>query len=430
MKKRGPNKLKEKPAVPFEVQFDNNGEAIGKHQARFSTNVAALTRSRIDFVIHNWRLVERPEKDALWVAIKGEHFINNDFAKEATLRHCGDAFKRFRRKLRTYMDKGLLPWVEEREYSFVTPENWDRFCQKEDTLEKREQREKGRLNALEQVNYARVGRSGIRGHIEEWEKEKNDPNKKTEFHDIEDTVTRHYVLSRTKPNVDGRRTLCPGTDASLIDKIINTDKDGGDAILDHVGKEHGGRTRGVGSTIGYTKGLRGRKRQKEPDEDLFMKKVEEKVEALVNKKVKEQVKVVYASHGSSIHEPQMTLVDEPVEEPPVPEEQSVAEGQSLQKQGVNELRVDEQRVQKQGLVDLQDIKEPTEIILFHPNIIDPIICATGRLYPTGDDTLVHDEYVIPCYMKVFIECVGKEYESLRLPRPPKGDSKNTLKEVI
>lgn len=68
-------------------------------------------------------------------------------------------------------------------------------------------------------NYARVGRSGYRGHQEQWEKEKNDPDKHTVYHDISNPATRNYVLGRMKRDKEGKR-ICPDTNASLMDNIV------------------------------------------------------------------------------------------------------------------------------------------------------------------------------------------------------------------
>lgn len=68
--------------------------------------------------------------------------------------------------------------------------------------------------------------------------------------------------------------------------------------------------------------------------------------------------------------------------------------------------------------------------MYHPNSTEPIECARGMVYPTREDTLVHGEYVISCYMKVSIDRVVKDYESVRLPIPIKEYHYNTLKEVI
>lgn len=70
----------------------------------------------------------------------------------------------------------------------------------------------------QQESIARVGRSGYRGHKEQWEKEKNDPEKHTVYHDISDPAARNYVLGRMKPNKEGKRSLC--ADSSLIDNIV------------------------------------------------------------------------------------------------------------------------------------------------------------------------------------------------------------------
>ncbi|XP_071718785.1 uncharacterized protein [Rutidosis leptorrhynchoides] len=85
--KQGVKKLKEKLVIPFVVEFDQFGHAIGKYQALFASNIGVLTRRRIDFIEDDWKVVSVDEKEALWLNIKEHHFIKDDFAKTQTLHH-------------------------------------------------------------------------------------------------------------------------------------------------------------------------------------------------------------------------------------------------------------------------------------------------------------------------------------------------------
>ena len=70
-KPRGPSKLKEKPKdFHFNVEFDNDGRAIGKHRNDWATYVGGMTRLRISILEDDWGKIKDDQKDALWGIIK------------------------------------------------------------------------------------------------------------------------------------------------------------------------------------------------------------------------------------------------------------------------------------------------------------------------------------------------------------------------
>ena len=70
-KPRGPRKLKEKPKdFQFNVEFDNDGRAIGKHRNDWATYVGGMTRLRISILDDDWGKIKADQKDALWGIIK------------------------------------------------------------------------------------------------------------------------------------------------------------------------------------------------------------------------------------------------------------------------------------------------------------------------------------------------------------------------
>ncbi|GKA29332.1 hypothetical protein Tco_0715577 [Tanacetum coccineum] len=82
--KRGPSKLKDKPKEPFNVEFNDDGFAIGKHQNDWSTYVGGMARLRISILDDDWSQIEQDQKDALWEIIKKKRAIGKVYAKQQT----------------------------------------------------------------------------------------------------------------------------------------------------------------------------------------------------------------------------------------------------------------------------------------------------------------------------------------------------------
>ncbi|GJR91575.1 hypothetical protein Tco_0215586 [Tanacetum coccineum] len=82
--KRGPSKLKDKPKEPFNVEFNDDGFAIGKHQNDWSTYVGGMARLRISILDDDWSQIKQDQKDALWEIIKKKRAIGKVYAKQQT----------------------------------------------------------------------------------------------------------------------------------------------------------------------------------------------------------------------------------------------------------------------------------------------------------------------------------------------------------
>ncbi|XP_071700409.1 uncharacterized protein [Rutidosis leptorrhynchoides] len=83
----------------------------------------------------------------------------------------------------------------------------------------------------------------------------------------------------------------------------------------------------------------------------------------------------------------------------------------------------------QTVIELQQIKTHTEIMLLNPKSTEPVPCARGILYGT-DHTLIHGQHMLPGYMKVSVKHVLPRYESVLFPIPDKDFEINTLKEAV
>ncbi|GKD17486.1 hypothetical protein Tco_1206644, partial [Tanacetum coccineum] len=132
---------------------------------------------------------------------------DDDTIKSYTLKSCGQKWRAFKNTLRNdYMLKKRCPRGT---YTFLEPSVWKDFCRNEHyTEEKRKRREEVRARALKQTNRPRVGAKGFAGFEEQWEEERNDPNKATDLHKIPGRGS-NFCLGRRRLDKDGNLTVPP-----------------------------------------------------------------------------------------------------------------------------------------------------------------------------------------------------------------------------
>ncbi|GJY64926.1 retrovirus-related pol polyprotein from transposon TNT 1-94 [Tanacetum coccineum] len=219
--RRGINRIQDL-SVGESVEFNQFGLAVGKWQFLYRKYIGTRTRRLISILKNNWKDVTKEEKNFLWSDIKAHFRLENDDVKKRTLVSCGNKWKAFKTKLRVkFMMKRVSPCMK---WTFIQPNVWEEFCQKENTPEKN------------------------------WQEERNDPDKATELHLIPDIRGSNYCLARAPRDKNGIKPL----PADLIDvsknlvqatrelaQASNESKAGVDP-LHNVLDKHGGRTMGVG----------------------------------------------------------------------------------------------------------------------------------------------------------------------------------------
>ncbi|GJT24709.1 hypothetical protein Tco_0894646 [Tanacetum coccineum] len=350
--KRGPSKLKDKPKEPFNVEFNDDGFAIGKHQNDWSTYVGGMARLRISILDDDWSQIKQDQKDALWEIIKEYFDLKDNDRKESTLTQCNFAWKRFKTYLKAkYMIPNKKPY-EKKEYSFLEKKDWEEFCRKHRSPQNMKKRAIGKVYAKQQTNYARLGRSGYRGMNVDLSKVELDEALKEEILNITCDRTGDWILARiTSPNIS--------TDMEeLIRKLVDVDKKmaqgliskekGADPLIVVLGPEHGGRTRTVGNGIGFRKGIKGYKQSKRRNQST------EEIEAIVDRKL-------------------------------------------AQRDAERDTKRDAQRDAERDAADYcpprttkrykgSNMKEPKSCMLFCPYTEDKKLIACGMVYPIGDGT--------------------------------------------
>ncbi|GJW88983.1 hypothetical protein Tco_0164323 [Tanacetum coccineum] len=138
----------------------------------------------------------------------------------------------------------------------IEPNVWEEFCQNENTPEKNvlklhaQASEQGKKH----ISRPRLGPKGYWGFEQQWQEERNDPDKATELHLIPDIRGSNYCLAQAPHDMNGIKTLPPeliDVSKNLVQATSelaqgsNKSKAGVDPLILVFGLEHGGRTRGV-----------------------------------------------------------------------------------------------------------------------------------------------------------------------------------------
>ncbi|GJV47564.1 hypothetical protein Tco_1437776 [Tanacetum coccineum] len=102
-------------------------------------------------------------------------------------------------------------------WTFIEPNVWEEFSQNENTPAKNKLRAQASEREKKHISRPRLGPKGYRGFEQQWQEERNDPDKATELHLIPDIRGSNYCLSRAPRDKNGFKTLPP----ELIDVSKN-----------------------------------------------------------------------------------------------------------------------------------------------------------------------------------------------------------------
>ncbi|GJT27239.1 ulp1 protease family, C-terminal catalytic domain-containing protein [Tanacetum coccineum] len=428
--KRGPSKLKDKPKEPFNVEFNDDGFAIGKHQNDWSTYVGGMARLRISILDDDWSQIKQ---DHFIFHIKQEYFdLKDNDRKESTLTQCNFAWKRFKTYLKAkYMIPNKKPY-EKKEYSFLEKKDWEEFCRKHRSPQNMKKQAIGKVYAKQQTNYARLGRSGYRGMNVDLSKVVLDEALKEEILNITCDRTGDWILARiTSPNISTDmeelfRKLVD-VDKKMAQGLISKEK-GADPLIVVLGPEHGGRTRTVGNGIGFRKGIKGYKQSKRRNQST------EEIEAIVDRKLAQRDAERDTKRDAQRDAERDAARD--AARDATKEAEIEVESENVETEASNEGRSQKRLkqnscesttvVHQEQLKDIK-VKEPKSCMLFSPYTEDKKPIARGMVYPIGDGT-IHGGPLLPYYMKVSIDSFVPAFGGTKLPVPSKADDTITLLE--
>ncbi|GJT81278.1 ulp1 protease family, C-terminal catalytic domain-containing protein [Tanacetum coccineum] len=473
--RRGINRIQDLP-VGESVEFNQFGLAVGKWQYLYGKYLGTHTRRLISILKKNWKDLTKEEKKFYGPISR----LENDDVKKRTLVSCGNKWKAFKTKLRVkFMMKRVSPCMK---WTFIQPNVWEEFCQKENTPEKyvHKLRAQASERGKKHISQPRLGPKRYRGFEQQWQEERNDTDKATELHLIPDIRGSNYCLARAPHDKNGIKPL----PANLIDvsknlvqatrelaQASNESKAGVDPLIMVLGPEHGGRTRGVGCDIGYKKGIEGYVRKKRTYEQ--QKDIEE-IRTEVRQQMKEELKSSdfwdemraelkidtfsprrEGNHSStksigrkeqqgeqneSISTRQVNVPSSVQRRSNVSSTTSIIreEHQGEQNDSISTRQVDVlSSVQRRSTLSsttsmgkLQFIKEETACCLFTPSSVlagERVACATTRVFPIGDGIL-HHKKLLNGHMKVSVIKVVDNYKNMGLPVP--NDEIPNLKSAI
>ncbi|KAI3759950.1 hypothetical protein L1987_50337 [Smallanthus sonchifolius] len=241
-RKRGTAKCKSRytNAASVNIQFNEDGIAIGPNRADFMSSVGLEFRNNIPYHLLA-KDVEKKLYDEVWTKIKG-------------LEH----------------------------------KYWDAFAAKALTEEYKEKSRKAKISAHKNVEPARVGRRGMNGFMDVWEDRWGQLLSKYDLlYDIQDERSKIYTTSRAQLNpVTNLYQLGPhqsseGVLTGRLKELLEKEREmkangsyyevGKDVVTEVVGngREHGGRSRLVSNVIGIST----QKRKKTKEAEILQEEI-------------------------------------------------------------------------------------------------------------------------------------------------------------
>ncbi|KAI3830226.1 hypothetical protein L1987_04360 [Smallanthus sonchifolius] len=285
--KRGTAKCKSRytNAASVNIQFNEDGIAIGPNRADFMSSVGLEFRNNIPYHLLA-KDVEKKLYDEVWTKIKIAFKIPDDHAKKTTLKKGKAIMRNFRSILvNKYVKKNKTPFND---YEGLEQKYWDSFVAKALTEEYEEKSRKAKISAHKNVEPARVGRRGMNGFMDVWEDRWGQLLSKYDLlSDIQDERSKIYTTSRAQLNpVTNLYQLGPhqsseGVLTGRLKELLEKEREmkangsyyevGKDVVTEVVGngREHGGCSRLVSSVIGIST----QKRKKTKEAEILQEEI-------------------------------------------------------------------------------------------------------------------------------------------------------------
>ncbi|KAI7755123.1 hypothetical protein M8C21_025993, partial [Ambrosia artemisiifolia] len=253
-------KRKLKPEEMY-IDLNENNLPIGKLQTYFDSWLGLETRTYFPEYWIQSHKYSKQRWHELWLHIKDSWHFQDDVPEKAII----DKAKKGRTD---FISKELWRWYKRKRrnpclrFSYFDASRWDAFVAAKSTKKAKEISEKARQSALANKNQQRIGRGGYRALEYKFHKVWPPIVDANPHLDDLDNRTRLYLAGRIRKD---KQTGTYNTQQyeEQISALIEAEKkmklDGTygqgrvDPMIKVFGVEHGGRTRGVSSTIGHTK---------------------------------------------------------------------------------------------------------------------------------------------------------------------------------
>ncbi|CAI9276367.1 unnamed protein product [Lactuca saligna] len=371
---------------PQEVDFNHFGLHYGDKQIKFANECGVLTRSMISINYRTWKKVLQGELEMLWLSIKRRWNIQNNKRKGDVLKICNTAWKSYKKRLiRDFMANGRDPIPI---YPYLDPDTWKTFKKERSSKEFWAISEKARANAKLQKNPARLGLHGYR--------------------------VSYYAPPGIQPTMTKLAEV-----ESQISQGDWVPKPGEDSLTAVLGREHPGRTRAVGHTVGLRKAMQGNDKKKRK---MHVKESMNEMRATIDdltKQVAEVKAMMQESNKQVVDNVSPRVTKQVVEVKALMHESN--------KQVVDNVSPGVLNSSCDSMPALVEITNPTQCKLVLPYGALDQNCASGLVFPYGNG-LIHSLPMPENHLKVLIDKINKDFQGL--PIPVVTDEASNLQSVV
>nr|GEV53031.1 hypothetical protein [Tanacetum cinerariifolium] len=384
------NKFDELPPFSIGSSQTKNKKRINRIQDLL---LGTRTGRKIPILKKNWKQVTKEEKNFLLFDIKAHFRLENDDVKKRTLLSCGTKWKAFKTKLRV---KFMLMKVSPlQKWTFIEPNVWEEFYQNENTPAKNKLRVQASERGKKHISRPRLGPKGYRSFEQQWQEERNDPDKATELHLIPDICESNYCLARAPRDQNGIKTLPP----ELIDVSKNLAK-----LRNEMQAEQNLFS----------------PREDDVSNSVHMKSSLNSTTIMVRNETQAQQNESFSPRQEGNHSSVQIRSNLSSTKSIRRKEQQGEQNESILTRQVDVLSWVHRRSNlssNTSIVKLHCIKEETYCCLYIPSSVlarEKVVWATAIVYPI-EDGILHFKKLLKGHMKVSVIKVVKIHKSMELP---------------
>ena len=301
----GRNKLPEGTYSITHVGVEGEPVAPRDACAKFRNSCGFLVKEHVPITVTDWRLLPEETKELLWEKLQTTIRFptgTEEAAKQNALKTMGKSFRGWKSELnKEFVKKKLVPYSK---YGKITPEQWAEFIRQKTTPEAIKLGESFKHLAKKNKHHHHLGSSGYAPKIPEWRRQEEEAARAGKPNPLEgcDERSRNWVYARSQRTESGDLAFSSQEIMEVTQTIQGLAKEGSlepdrenDLLTKALGnKEHSGRTRGIGSKVGWKHGFpeaagyRSRDRYKKTLEEQIQEHVKFQFEKMWNEKEQEK----------------------------------------------------------------------------------------------------------------------------------------------
>ena len=394
---RSRNKLPEGIYTITHVGVEGEPVAPREACAKFRNSCGFLVKEHVPITVTDWRLLPEETKEFLWATLQRTIRFptgTEEAAKQNALKTMGKSFRGWKSELnKEFVKKNLVPFNK---YGKITPDQWAEFVRQKTTPEAIKLGESFKHLAKKNKHHHHLGSSGYAPKIPEWRRQEEEAARAGKPNPLEncDERSRNWVYARSQRTESGDLAFNSPETMEVTQTIQGLAKEGSlepdrenDLLTKALGnKEHPGRTRGIGSKVGWKHGF--------PDA-AGQYKTRDRYKKTLEEQIQEQVKVQFEKMWNEKEKERAALML--IEQPTSPGFRS----------SVGSTHVDSQRY------PVDDITEATPCILHVPvgKGDFTVEAATGQAIP---GRVFHNQDIPAGYAKVQVDSVQPIFMKYKL----------------